>query len=178
MKHHLFLAGYRGTGKSAVARVLSERLRIQAIDMDDEIQRAAGRSIAEIFADGGESEFRRLESERLAEIATGPTRVVALGGGAVLRQENRQLIRQAGRCVLLVASVETIAMRIASDAASGTQRPALTKLPAVEEIRQLLDARQSAYEAVAEFTVDTEGKPVLRIADEIAAWWATCGAEA
>lgn len=169
--NHLFLAGYRGTGKSAVARVLSERLRMPAVDLDDEIQHAAGRSIAEIFAHGGESEFRRLESVRLAKIAAEPAHVIALGGGAVLRDENRRVIRQAGRCVLLTASVETIAARIAGDAASGAQRPALTSLGQIEEIRQLLDARNSVYQAVAEFTVGTGDKSVQQVADEIALWW-------
>lgn len=172
MTHHLFLAGYRGTGKTAVAQVLSERLRMQAVDLDDEIQEAAGRSIAEIFAGGGESEFRRLESERLAEIAAGPARLIALGGGAVLREENRRVIRQTGRCVLLTASVETLAQRVAGDAASGAQRPALTSLGQAEEIRQLLDARKTAYQAAADHVVDTEGKSVQQVADEIAAWWA------
>lgn len=172
MTHHLFLAGYRGTGKSAVAGALSDRLRMPAVDLDDEIQRAAGRSIAEIFASGGEGEFRQLEAERLAEIARGPARIIALGGGAVLREQNRRVIREAGRCALLTAAVETIAARIAGDAITASQRPALTSLGQIEEIRQLLEDRRSAYQAVAELTVETDGKPVERVADEIAAWWA------
>lgn len=172
MAHHLFLAGYRGTGKSAVAEVLSERLRMQAVDLDADIQRSAGRSIAEIFASGGEGEFRRLESERLDEIAKGPARLVALGGGAVLREENRRVIRQAGRCALLTASVETIAARIAGDSASAAQRPALTTLGQLEEIRQLLESRNHAYRAVADFVVDTDRKSVTQVAGEIAQWWA------
>lgn len=171
---HLFLAGYRGTGKSSIASLLAERLAIPAVDLDAAVQQAAGRTIAEIFADAGEDEFRQLESQTLREVASqSAARIVALGGGAVLREENRRVIRKSGRCVRLVASVETIAARIAGDGMTAAQRPPLTRLGQIEEIRQLLEVRREAYEAVADLTVDTEQKSVAEVADEIVCWWET-----
>ncbi|WP_203328955.1 shikimate kinase [Candidatus Laterigemmans baculatus] len=169
---HLFLAGYRGTGKSSIAALLAQRWSLPAVDLDAVVQELAGRSIAEIFADAGEAEFRRLESQALGEVAARHSpQIVALGGGAVLREENRRVIRSSGRCVRLTASVETIAARIAGDGVTAAQRPPLTRLGQIEEIRQLLEARREAYEAAAEWTVDTEGKSLAEVAEEIGRWW-------
>lgn len=174
---HLFLAGYRGTGKSSIASLLAQRLAIPAVDLDAAIQQRAGRTIAEIFAGSGEEEFRRLESQTLRELAGQPAaHVVALGGGAVLREENRRVIRDSGRCVRLTAAVETIAARIAGDGATAAQRPPLTRLGQIEEIRQLLELRREAYEAAADWTVDTEGKSLADVAEEIGRWWVAADA--
>ena len=169
MKRHLYLAGFRGTGKSAVGRELSARLARPLVDLDAEVQRMANRSIAEIFGNLGEPEFRRLESEALASVSDlDRAAVVSLGGGAVLRPENRDLIRRTGVCVLLSASAETIAARIQADAASAAQRPALTDLAALEEIRHLLAARRSVYESVADLRIETDNRDIAAIVEQIA----------
>ncbi|MEZ6091862.1 MAG: shikimate kinase, partial [Pirellulaceae bacterium] len=88
MNKHLWLIGYRGSGKSSVARRLAQRLDCSSIDTDDLIEQIAGRSIAEIFAESGEPVFRDFESQAVVQAAEMPTQVIASGGGAILREEN------------------------------------------------------------------------------------------
>src|SRR5688572_30506661 len=86
---NLFLIGYRGSGKTTVARALGELLRWPWLDADVELERRAGKSIQQIFADDGEGAFRDLESAVVADLARLDRHVLALGGGAVMRDENR-----------------------------------------------------------------------------------------
>ena len=102
----IFLIGYRGTGKTTVARLVAQRIARESIDADDEIERRAGKSIASIFADDGEQRFRDLESEVIADLAR-TSLVVAPGGGVVLREANREVMQAAGPIVWLTASIDT-----------------------------------------------------------------------
>jgi shikimate kinase len=165
----VFLIGYRGTGKSSVARELARRLKFDWIDADDEIERRSGKSIAEIFADDGEPAFRDLEAGVVAELAARRRSVIALGGGAVLRDANRQAIAAAGPVVWLTASVDTIVQRIAADEATAARRPNLTNLGGRPEVETILAARTPIYRACATLVVDTEGKTNADVADEIVA---------
>ncbi len=129
----IFLIGYRGTGKTTVARLVAQRLGRESIDADKEIERRAGKTIAAIFADDGEPPFRDLESAVVADLAR--TRlVISTGGGAVLREANRAAMQAAGPIVWLTASVDTIAVRIAGDAATARLRPNLTAVGGKAEI--------------------------------------------
>jgi shikimate kinase len=94
-------------------------------------------------------------------------RVVALGGGAILREENRQLIAAAGRCVWLTARPETLARRLAADQATEQRRPALTDLTPADEIRAVLQQREPLYRGSADLIVDTEGKTPPQVAHAI-----------
>ena len=163
----VFLTGFRGTGKSTVAKYLAAELRTRAVDLDQEIQKAAGKSIAEIFAEGGESAFRAAETDQLARVCEAEPAVVALGGGAILAAGNRELIKKSGKCVWLTASAETIAARMASDAATAAQRPALTKLSQLDEIRQLLEIREPLYREVADIVIDTESAKPEELASQL-----------
>jgi shikimate kinase len=165
----IFLIGYRGTGKSTVARLLAERLGRDWIDADDEIERRAGKSIAAIFAENGEPAFRDLETSVVAELCRWRRSVVALGGGAVLSEVNRTAIRSAGIVVWLTASVDTLSRRLAADESNASRRPALTKSGGLSEIETLLATREPIYRACATFEVDTEDKTPAEIADEIMA---------
>src|SRR5262245_33924261 len=100
----IFLIGYRGTGKTTVAAELASRLKCEWIDADDEIERRAGKSVAAIFADGGEATFRDLEALVVTQLCQRPNTVIALGGGAVLRDDSRAAICAAGPVVRLKAS--------------------------------------------------------------------------
>ena len=92
----LFLIGYRGTGKTKVAEILAASRHWDWADSDVEIERRAGKSIALIFSQDGEAKFRQLECEVVRDLAKGQPRVVSLGGGAVMQEENRQVIAARG----------------------------------------------------------------------------------
>lgn len=164
-----FLIGYRGTGKTTVARELAARLGCDWIDADDVIEEQAGKTIAGIFADEGEAVFRDWESRVVGELSRKRRTVAALGGGVVLRDENRRLISKAGPVVWLTAGVDTILERLASDPATSSRRPNLTKMGEREEIEAVLAARTPLYRECATLIVDTEGKSAAEVADEIAA---------
>jgi shikimate kinase len=161
----IILIGYRGTGKTTVGRLLAERLRWAFVDADDEIEAAAGCSIAEIFAREGEAGFREREMRVIAKLAQTTGSVVSLGGGAVLRVENRAALRAAGQVIWLTASPQTILARLTRDATTAARRPNLTSRGGLAEIEELLTSRQPLYRECATLTIDTEG----RTAEEIAA---------
>ncbi|MEX2139687.1 MAG: shikimate kinase [Pirellulales bacterium] len=164
---NLLLIGYRGTGKSAVARLVAERLGWRWLDADVELERRAGKSIAAIFADDGEPMFRDLESEMLAELVRLDRHVLALGGGVVLRPENRALIKQAGSVVWLTADPETIQARVQSDPTTSARRPNLTRSGGLDEVRQLLAQREPFYRECAGAVVDTSGRSVAEVAEAV-----------
>jgi shikimate kinase len=162
----IFLVGYRGTGKTTVARLVARRLGRESIDADKEIERRAGKLIAAVFAEDGEPAFREIEAAVVADLArTGL--VISTGGGAVLREANRAVMQAAGPIVWLTASVDTIAKRIAADAATARLRPNLTAVGGRAEIETVLANRTPIYHACATFVVDTEGKSPAEVADEI-----------
>src|SRR5438128_2572326 len=164
---NLALIGYRGTGKSTVARLLAERLGWQSVDADHEIERRAGKSIAAIFADEGEPAFRDLETRVVVDFAQLRSAVVALGGGAMLRAENRVAIRGVGSVVWLTASADTIESRLAADERTAQRRPNLTAAGGRAEIEQLLASREPTYRECATLIVATDGKTSADVANEI-----------
>ncbi len=164
----IFLIGYRGSGKTTVARLLAQELDCGWIDADDEIERRAGKSIAGIFADDGEVAFRDLESAVVADLAKQAQQIVALGGGAVMRDENRQAIA-AGYVVCLQASPGSLFARINADETTAARRPNLTAAGGIEEIKQVLDQRNPVYQRCADLIIDTEEKSPQQVADEILA---------
>ena len=165
----VFLIGYRGTGKTSVAHELATRLTCNGLDADDVIEQRAGKSIARIFSEDGERAFRDLEAAIVEELCGKAGLVVSLGGGAVLRESNRLAIRGAGPVVWLTASVDSIVARLAADKTTAHRRPNLTSAGGRAEIESLLNQRMPLYRECATLIVDTEGKTVAQVADEIAA---------
>lgn len=165
----IFLIGYRGTGKTTIASELASRLGYAWVDADDVTEARAGRTIAEIFAAQGEAAFRELEAETIASLVNRTGTVVGLGGGAILREANRQAICAAGPVVWLTAAVDTILARLAADPITAERRPNLTTTGGRAEIEKLLAERTPLYRECATLTVDTEGKSAAQVADEIAA---------
>ncbi len=173
----IFLIGYRGTGKTAVARELAAQLKCDWVDADQVIERDAGKTIAAIFADEGEERFRDLEARTVTALSrpstsSGPVGkrrvIVALGGGAVLRKENRDAITAAGPVIWLTASIDTIVERLAADPTTVSRRPNLTT-GGRAEIESLLAIRTPLYRECATLVVDTEGKTPAQVAAEIVA---------
>jgi shikimate kinase len=167
MVSRIFLIGYRGSGKTTVARQLALRLAFDWVDADVEIELRAGKSIASIFADDGEGAFRDLEQQVVAELCRRERTVVALGGGAILREENRQAISSSGTVVWLKAGVDTLSARILGDPTTAGRRPNLTNAGGRSEIEAILAARSPIYSACADLEVDTEDKDVAEVVDAI-----------
>jgi shikimate kinase len=170
---HIYLIGYRGSGKTTVGRLLAALLGRACVDCDDLIEAAAGKSIREIFADEGEAGFRDREQSEIAQLAgqaESRPMVVSLGGGAILREANRDAIRGSGRSIWLTASPKTLIARMQADATTAERRPRLSALSDYEEIVALLAQRRPLYEMVAEKTVDTDDRDAEAISGEIADW--------
>jgi shikimate kinase len=163
------LIGYRGTGKTTVAQALAMRLGWDWVDADDVVELRTGKSIAAIFADEGQDAFRDLEAQVVAELCARSRVVIALGGGAVMREANRMALRQCRDIVWLTASPETIETRLAADPTTAGRRPNLTNAGGRNEIERLLTERTPNYRACATLEVDTENKAPADIADEIVA---------
>ena len=161
------LIGYRGTGKSTVARLVADALGCDWIDADVELQRRAGKTIAAIFADDGEAAFRDLETEVIEQLTQQDKLVLATGGGAILREENRQALRRADHVIWLDADAETIHRRLTEDQATAGQRPNLAADGGLPEIARLLLQRAPLYEQCADWRVDTQNKTPLEVAHEI-----------
>jgi len=159
----IFLVGYRGTGKSTVARLLAHHLRWSWLDADDVIEKKAGMSIRQLFEVEGEAGFRRRESAVLEELCGLSRHVVATGGGVVLSGANRKRLRAAGRVVWLTADAQTIRRRLEKDRTTSERRPVLT-VGGLAEIKELLRAREPLYRAVADVTVDTCGRTPEQVA--------------
>ena len=166
---NLVLIGYRGTGKSTVARRVALALGWDWIDADVELELRVGRTIAAIFADEGEPAFRDLEGQVLADLAARERTVIAAGGGVVLRPENRAVLRQLGRVVWLRADADTIAERLAADETTRERRPNLTAAGGHEEIEKLLAAREPLYAECADLIVETAGRTPDEVASEVVA---------
>jgi shikimate kinase len=165
---NIVLIGNRGTGKSTLGRLIASQLGMLFMDADEELERRAGQTIRDIFASGGEAAFRDLEAALLVDLIAGDQRVLALGGGAVLRPENRALIRQAKNCVIwLQADANTLDRRISADTSTSQRRPNLTASGGLAEIERLLEVREPLYRECAQFAVDTEGKTAEQIAAEV-----------
>jgi len=128
----------------------------------------AGATIASIFDSVGEEGFRDQESAVIAEVAQrAEPHVIALGGGAILRDANRELIRQSGWVAWLRASPSTLAMRIAKDATTNARRPPLSKLGVVEEIETVLARRTPLYQAAAHASFSSDTVELEQLVDEV-----------
>ncbi len=168
----LFLIGYRGSGKTTIGRAMAARLGCDWVDSDAEIECAAGRTIPEIFASGGESEFRERERQTIAGLierarAGHGDIVVSLGGGAVLIPEVCSIMRASGRCVWLQSDAETLIGRLRH-----APRPALTDLTLDEEVRRMLEQRNPVYAGCADYEIDTGLLTPEQTVEQIAHWLA------
>lgn len=161
MNTHVFIYGPPASGKSNLARQLAQDWGVPFYDLDDQITAASGQTIPEIFSTGGESGFRRLESQILIELLNLPAGVVALGGGALLAAKNRTAVEAAGSIICLSAQIETLLGNLSKDQ---NQRPLLPgNYPA--ELAKLLNTRRSHYSSFPNQLV-VDGKSIQDLSVE------------
>ena len=186
-----------GCGKSSVGRYLSELLCCPFTDLDEAICQKAGKRIPEIFTSEGEAGFRTLEAEVLQSILTpsgaestekqsltsqamGPSlcgqmastaspsslylMIVALGGGTVMTPECAELVKEKTTCIYLKASIETLIRHLEAEASG---RPMLQGDSLRSRIEELMSIRSETYESTAHITIETDGKSIEAIAEEI-----------
>jgi shikimate kinase / 3-dehydroquinate synthase len=145
MMKHIFLYGPPGAGKSSVGKALAARLRLPFIDLDVEIEKSAGKTIPQIMEKEGESVFRDLETETLKRVVNESPRVIALGGGALLREANRRCAEEYGQVVFLEVKIENLVERLQKDQ---SQRPLLAG-NLNEKLKTLLEQRKDHYDSFA-----------------------------
>jgi shikimate kinase len=161
---NVVLIGYRGTGKSAVAGQLADALGLQAVSLDAEIERKAGKSIPQIVADAGWPAFRDLEEQVVRTFAVRDGLILDCGGGVIEREANYPVLRAAGPVVWLTASTETVIDRIQGD----DQRPSLTGTKTfTDEVAEVLQRRTPLYRRMAHVQVDTDRRSIREVVDEI-----------
>ena len=150
---NIVLIGFMGTGKTCVGQLVAEELGWPFVDLDLEVEKAIGMSIAEYFSRFGEGTFRDREQEAVVRVSALSRVVVATGGGVVLRQENIDQLKKTGVLVCLSASEEEIVARTEGD----TLRPLLNRPDKLQVIRDLLTERMPQYRQ-ADVWMDTDGK--------------------
>jgi shikimate kinase len=165
----IILIGYRCTGKTAVGKKISERLTIPFYDTDELIQRHTNKTIKEIVEEEGWDAFRAEERKIIKTLPFLADAVIAAGGGAIMDTENRKALKHNGLCVWLTADIRTIVERMTNDQASAAQRPPLSSDGLKQETAEILETREPVYQQLADCIVDTTGKGIDAVADDVCA---------
>jgi shikimate kinase len=164
----LFLIGYRGSGKTTVGRLVADRLAWSFVDADTVLEERHGRTIREIFATEGEAGFRDKEAAVLADLCRRTNAVIATGGGIVLREANRELLKRHGLVAWLAADPQTLLARIQADPTTAERRPALAG-GGLAEVEQLLAVREPLYRTCADVVIPVGALSPEQAADAILA---------
>lgn len=159
---NIALTGMMGAGKSAVAKLLAEKLGMRFFDMDTQIEKTARKKIKDIFADGGEALFRQMERELVKCLSALDGLVISTGGGIVLNGENIKDLRKKGKIVYLKAKPEILFERIKKD----KSRPLLNVEDPLAELRRIYGKRKKLY-ADCDICVDTAKKKPDEVCGEI-----------
>ncbi|GJL82405.1 MAG: shikimate kinase [marine bacterium B5-7] len=151
---NIVLVGPMGVGKTTVGKMLAKLLSKQFIDCDLELERRTGVSVTTIFEIEGEDGFRRRESALLAEVAARTNHVIATGGGVVMREENHEILRRAGRVIYLTAPVRKLLRRTRNN----RNRPLLNTADPKATLEELMQIRDPLYRQVAELVLKVDDR--------------------
>lgn len=160
---NIAIIGFMATGKTSLARELASYLGLRSLDIDNLIEERENREISQIFKQDGEGYFRRLEKEIVKELSLLEGVVISCGGGVCLDPENIKNLRKKNKIVLLEASVEDILARTKRDKG----RPLLNRLDKKEAVTRLMADRKDQYRDAADIIIDTSGKRIREVRDEI-----------
>lgn len=164
---NIFLIGPMGAGKSTIGKQLASMLGRELIDSDKAIEDKTGAEISWIFDVEGEDGFRRRESQMIDELTQLTGIVLATGGGAVLMPENRNYLAARGAVIYLKTSIEQQLERTKRD----KKRPLLQDVDDPQDVLvQLMDMREPLYQETADYVVETDGRSIKAVANEIIDW--------
>ena len=166
---NLVLVGFSCSGKTTLGRNLARRLRLRFVDTDRLIEEMAGRSIPEIFGDGGEAAFRAYEREAIARIMAETQQVVSTGGGAFVDPENRRRLRDGNLVIHLQVQPETVVDRL-RNSKSGRPRPMLDAPDPLQRVEELMAERREAY-AQAHVTIGVDNRSRYELVGELTRRW-------
>jgi shikimate kinase len=161
----LVLVGFSCSGKTTLGRNMARRLRMHFVDSDRYIEGMAGRSIPEIFREDGESAFRAIEREAIAQIAAERRQVISTGGGAFVDPINREALRNGNLVIHLQVRPETVVDRL-RNSRSGRPRPLLESPDPLARVIELMDQRREAYTA-AHVTIGVDGRSRYELVGEL-----------
>ena len=164
---NIVLIGFRGTGKSTVGKLLADRLERNFIDSDKYVEDSTGKTIKHIFEGDGEVRFRKIEADVIAKLSRMDNKIIAVGGGDIIREDNVKNLKDNGFLVLLEATPEIIHNRITQDEKTTQQRPSLTGKKPLNEIKHLLEQREHPYKNAADYTINTSYVSCEDIVNEI-----------
>lgn len=176
---NLVLIGFRGTGKTTIGKMLAKKLGLEFIDSDELIEKRYGFTVDEVFQHHKEPLFRLWESDLINEISKLDSRVIAIGGGAIMKYKNVKSLKRHGLIVLLETSPEVIHRRILKDDKTKGKnlkpRHQLTEVELYQNIKDLLDFRHYYYHGACDYVVDTTERPIEVVLDEIMAYLRSAG---
>ena len=164
LKNNIILIGFMGSGKSTLGKRLAEVLNYKFIDTDLEIEKKEGRTISQIFKEEGEVYFRDLETVIIREfLEEEKGKVISVGGGLPLRQENREILQMLGTVIYLKTTSETIYERLKED----TSRPLLQTEDPKKRIKELMEEREEKYREASHIILQTDSKQIEEMISEI-----------
>ncbi|MGB9698901.1 MAG: shikimate kinase [Thermodesulfobacteriota bacterium] len=164
---NLVLIGYRAAGKTTVGKILSRLTGFPFVDTDELIEKQEGHSIKEIVSQKGWKGFREIEKKVIAQVSSQHTLIIAVGGGAILDEENVRNLKKNGFLIWLKAPLPVLSERLARDEKSFTQRPSLTGKGTFDEFAEIFKDREPIYARVAGLEIDTSSGDAEAVAHQI-----------
>lgn len=162
-KDNIIFVGIMASGKTTVGKRISQRLNYNFFDTDHEIERITGMTVSEIFRKEGEVRFRSEETLALKRLRDIQASVISTGGGIILKEENRRLLKELGIIIYLDAKSEVIAER----ASRNMNRPLLKSVDILEKIEELKSEREDLYKEIADLTIKTDKASLEFVVREI-----------
>ncbi len=164
MNNNIILIGFMGAGKTTIGKKLAKELGKAFIDTDEVIEKKEKKSVSQIFKEEGEQYFRQLEHNLLKQLfLEEKSYIISVGGGLPIQENNKEILKQLGKCIYLQTSKETIWDRLKND----TTRPLLQGENPIKQIESLMKARASIYENISQHKIITDDKDIKEVTEEI-----------